>query len=42
MQTTPFNWPTPPYASYPGSTPWREPELCEVEGINGTRRVCLR
>ena len=41
MQTTPFNWPTPPYASYPGSTPWREPELCEVEGINGTRRVCL-
>ena len=36
-----FSWPTPPYASYPGATPWLEPEPCEVEGMNGITRSCL-
>ena len=36
-----FVWPTPPYASYPGGVSGAEPEACEVEGINGTKRKCL-
>ena len=36
-----FSWPTPPYASYPGAVPWKEPQPCEVEGLNGMRRECL-
>lgn len=36
-----FTWPTPPYASYPGSTPWREPEQCEIKGMNSTKRTGL-
>ena len=36
-----FYWPTPPYATYNDSDPWTEPQLCEVEGLNGTRRICL-
>ena len=38
---SPFSWPTPPYASYPGAVPWKYPQPCEVEGLNGMRRECL-
>ena len=36
-----FCWPTPPYAIYNQATPWREPQECELEGINGTVRRCI-
>ena len=31
----PFLWPTPPFACYPAPTRAAQPELCEVEGLNG-------
>jgi type II secretory ATPase GspE/PulE/Tfp pilus assembly ATPase PilB-like protein len=31
----PFAWPTPPLATYPGPVCQTEPELCEIEGLNG-------
>ena len=36
-----FSWPTPPYASYPGASPWTAAEQCEVEGTNGMKRGCM-
>lgn len=36
-----FSWPTPPFASYEAQQPWREPQECEIEGLNGAIRRCL-
>jgi type II secretory ATPase GspE/PulE/Tfp pilus assembly ATPase PilB-like protein len=35
----PFEWPTPPYAAYPRPRPQREPQACEILGLNGSRTV---
>ena len=35
-----FNWPVPPYAIYSMAEAWIEPQLCELEGVNGTIRRC--
>lgn len=34
-------WPTPPYAIYHDAEPWVEPQLCEIEGLNGAVHNCL-
>ena len=36
-----FYWPTPPYAIYRDAEPWVEPQVCDVEGLNGVGRSCL-
>jgi hypothetical protein len=33
--SAPLSWPTPPYAACPRLAPWRGPEPCEIEGLNG-------
>ena len=40
-QPVEFSWPTPPFASYEGPEPWREPQPCDIEGLNGAMRRCL-
>jgi len=35
-----FCWPAPPYALYSSATPWKEPQACELEGLNGAIRRC--
>ncbi|MET0208597.1 MAG: ATPase, T2SS/T4P/T4SS family, partial [Burkholderiaceae bacterium] len=35
----PFEWPTPPFAAYPQPRPQREPQACEILGLNGSRTV---
>ena len=30
-----FAWPTPPYACYAAPVPLKEPEPCQIEGMNG-------
>ena len=32
-----FAWPTPPFATYPNRVEQRQPEACEIVGLNGTR-----
>ena len=34
-----FEWPTPPFAAYPRPRPQREPQACEIMGLNGSRTV---
>lgn len=36
-----FSWPTPPFASYEAQQLWRDPQECEIEGLNGAMRRCL-
>ncbi|MEY4139265.1 MAG: hypothetical protein RLZZ371_1447 [Pseudomonadota bacterium] len=36
-----FSWPTPPFASYEAQQLWRDPQECELEGLNGAIRRCL-
>lgn len=35
-----FQWPTPPFAIYSSAETWSEPQVCEIEGLNGTIRRC--
>jgi type II secretory ATPase GspE/PulE/Tfp pilus assembly ATPase PilB-like protein len=35
-----FVWPAPPYAVYHMAEPWTEPQVCELEGLNGAIRRC--
>ena len=37
---TGFTWPSPPYAAYAKAEPWSEPQVCEIEGLNGAIRIC--
>jgi type II secretory ATPase GspE/PulE/Tfp pilus assembly ATPase PilB-like protein len=34
-----FEWPTPPFAAYPRPRTQREPQACEILGLNGSRTV---
>jgi type II secretory ATPase GspE/PulE/Tfp pilus assembly ATPase PilB-like protein len=34
LSREPFQWPTPPYASYPSATPQTDPMPCEIVGLN--------
>lgn len=36
-----FSWPPPPFATYHAPEPWREPQECDIEGLNGAIRRCL-
>ncbi len=38
---TSFSWPPPPFATYQLQEPWREPQECDIEGLNGAVRRCL-
>jgi hypothetical protein len=38
---TAFSWPPPPFATYQSPEPWREPQECDIEGLNGAIRRCL-
>ncbi|MDP1529036.1 GspE/PulE family protein [Rhodoferax sp.] len=40
-QAQAFNWPAPPFAIYQSPQSWREPEECDIEGLNGAIRRCL-
>lgn len=33
-------WPSPPYAVYGDAQAWKEPQPCELEGLNGVVRSC--
>ena len=35
-----FSWPPPPFATYQSPEPWREPQECDIEGLNGAIRRC--
>lgn len=39
-QTKSFSWPAPPYAIYTAAKPWAEPQVCDLEGLNGAIRRC--
>ncbi|TXT40876.1 MAG: type II secretory pathway protein [Comamonadaceae bacterium] len=39
-QVKSFSWPAPPYAIYTAAEPWVEPQICELEGLNGAIRRC--
>ncbi|MCF8159310.1 MAG: Flp pilus assembly complex ATPase component TadA [Polaromonas sp.] len=36
-----FSWPPPPFATYQSAEAWREPQECDIEGLNGAVRRCL-
>jgi type II secretory ATPase GspE/PulE/Tfp pilus assembly ATPase PilB-like protein len=33
-------WPSPPFAIFSDSIPWTEPQICEIEDLNGVVRSC--
>ncbi|MFZ4479957.1 MAG: ATPase, T2SS/T4P/T4SS family [Rhodoferax sp.] len=33
-------WPSPPFAIFNDSAPWTEPQVCEIEDLNGVVRNC--
>ncbi len=33
-------WPSPPFAIFSDSIPWTEPQICEIEDLNGKVRSC--
>ena len=33
-------WPNPPYAIFSDAVPWTEPQICDIEDLNGVVRSC--
>ncbi len=33
-------WPSPPFAIFSDAVPWTEPQICEIEDLNGVARGC--
>jgi type II secretory ATPase GspE/PulE/Tfp pilus assembly ATPase PilB-like protein len=33
-------WPSPPFAIFSDAVPWTEPQVCEIEDLNGLARNC--